>query len=179
MTYLAIGIIGIFCLLNLALTLGLVRQMRRYSDVLDARHTAGGSLWHLKAGTRAPDFTAVTTTGQTHSLHTMAGKRVLIAFFSVVCPPCWVQARLLREYARSPAADASQVLAVICGQGTAASEFARELEGTMPVVVEPPHGPTPMAFAVSSYPTFYVIGADGDIEASAMAIADLPAPARV
>lgn len=156
MTYVAVGIIGIFCLLNLALTLGLVRQVRRYSDVLDAKRTGGGSLWHFKAGTRAPDFTAVTTAGETRSLSTMAGKRVLIAFLSVRCPPCWGQAQLLREYAQSPAGDTSQVLAVICGPGTIASEFARELEGVMPVVVEPPHGPTAMAFAVSSFPTFYV-----------------------
>ncbi len=179
MTYVAIGIIGIFCLLNLALTLGLVRQMRRYSDALDARRTGSNSLWRFKAGTRAPDFSVVTTTGETHSLGTVAGQRVLIAFFSVMCPPCRVQAQLLKEYAESSARDTSQVIAVICGQGGIASEFARELDGAMPVAVEPLRGPTVTAFAVSSFPTFYVIGADGDIEASAISVADLPAAERV
>lgn len=179
MTYAAIGIIGIFCLLNLALTLGLVRQMRRYSDALEAGRAGASSLWRFKAGTRAPDFTAVTTAGETRSLSTMAGQRALIAFFSVMCPPCRAQAPLLREYAQSSARDTSQVIAVICGQGAIASEFARELDGPMDVVLEPLRGPTVMAFAVSSFPAFYVIGEGGDIEASAISVADLPVAERV
>jgi peroxiredoxin len=179
MTDAVITIIGILTLFNLALSLGLTRQTKRYGEALKAARPQGPQPWHLKIGTKAPSFTATTTAGDTWSLDDLAGSRALIAFFTVVCPACRTQAVQLREYAKSVPGNTRQILAVIVGRGEMANEFGRELEGLMSVSLEQMRGPVTTAFSLSSYPTFYLIGKDGRIETSGVTVSDLPAMEKV
>ncbi len=178
MTNTAIGIVGALCLINLALTLALARRLRRFSEAFNARRVASTTDLAYKAGDQAPQFTATTTTGDVRTLDGAAGSRLLVAFFTAVCPPCRIQAERLKEYAASVTGDSTQILVVISGPASTAGEFGRELENTVRVAVEPPRGPTASAFAVESYPTFYLIDPDGRVEAGARTVAGLPVPER-
>jgi peroxiredoxin len=176
----AIGIVGALCLINLALTLALARQLRGLSEMMKNRRAAALQDFAYKAGDRAPQFAATTTTGEVRTLDGAAGSRLLIAFFTALCPSCHVQAERLKEYAASPAGESTKILVVISGPPTMASEFGQEMEDTVWVAVEPPRGPTATAFGVGgSYPKFYLIGPDGRIEAGGRTVDSLPVSAPV
>lgn len=174
MTYLsaAVVIIGVLCMLNLVITLGLVRRLRSQSGPAGQdghpAHIGGRRPWHLPLGSPAPDFAATTVTDETISRADLIGRPSVIAFFSVVCPPCRMQLPELRKYAESFGEGA--VLAIVSGPREKAEEFVRELDGVAPVVVEPMQGPTALAFTVSNFPTLYRLDADGRIAASAITV---------
>jgi len=172
----AIGIVGALCLINLTLTLALARQLRRVGEIVKNRRAFAPQGFAYKAGDRAPQFAATTTTGEVRTLDDAAGSRLLIAFFTAMCTSCHVQAEHLKEYAASSAGESTKILVVISGPATKASEFGQEMQDTVRVAVEPPRGPTATAFKIESFPAFYLVGADGRIEAGARTVADLPTP---
>lgn len=172
MTDTAIGIVGALCLINLTLTLALARQLRGLSEMLKNKRAAAPDDFAYKPGDRAPEFAATTTTGEVRTLDGAAGSRLLIAFFTAMCPSCHVQAERLKEYAAS-----TQILVVISGPATKASEFGQEMENAVWVAVEPPRGPTAAAFGIGGfYPRMYLIGPDGRVEAGARTVDSLPLP---
>lgn len=179
MTDIAIATVGALCLINLALTLAMARQLRRVSEGLKARRAAITQNLGFKIGDMAPQFAATTTTGEVRTLDGATGSRLVIAFLTAMCPPCRTQAERLKEYAASAARESTQILVIISGPATMASEFGREMEDSLWVAVEPPRGPTATAFAIETYPTVYLIGPDGRIEAGGRTVASLPTPDRV
>lgn len=173
MPYLSVAVvaIGVLCLLNLAVTLALVRRVRRQGgQSADRSFTDGRRPWHLPTGSRAPEFTATTVSGETRSLSDLTGAKSVIAFLSVHCPPCVSQLPALKRYAESVPGGVGQVLAIICGPEGGADQFVRELNGVASVVVEPTQGPTARAFSASTFPTFYRLDEDGRIETSGVTV---------
>lgn len=176
MTDTAIGVVGALCLMNLVLTLALARQLRGLSEMMKNRRAGTLQNFAYKAGDRAPQFAATTTTGEVRTLDGAAGSRLLIAFFTAICPSCHVQAERPKEYAASSAGESTKILVVISGPANKASEFGQDMGDTIRVAVEPPLGPTAAAFKIETYPAFYLVGADGRIEAGARTVAGLPTP---
>lgn len=70
-------------LLNLLLTFGLVRRLNADHQSITRSHQVG-----LKAGELAPDFSALTIDGETVTLATYAGRKVVFLFISIHCEPC-------------------------------------------------------------------------------------------
>jgi peroxiredoxin len=171
----AAALVGVLCLMNLALTFALVRRVRRQGERIAAaprfRAQAG-----LPPGTKVRDFTALTVSGQRQSLKDLAGQRALVAFFSATCGPCRKQLPEFAELARTLPGGMAQVLAVVTGEQNAAAEFAAGLDGIASVVIEPAHGPVASAFSARGYPSFYLIGPDGRIESSGLAVSALASP---
>jgi peroxiredoxin len=167
----AVTLIGVLSLLNLALTFVVIKQMRRRGGQAANRGAPGGPRpWHLAAGSAAPEFTVQAVSGETVSLSDLTGARSVVAFFSVGCPPCRMQLPELKAYARSVPGGAAQVLAVVCGAADEAADYVRELADAATVVVEPIAGPAAQAFSVSAYPTIYVLDERGRIETSGGAV---------
>jgi peroxiredoxin len=182
MTNLAVVFIGVLGLVNFALTFAVIRQVRRYGELLASRGAGRGQpAWHLQAGSRVPEFTAATVSEGRVSLSDLTGASSMIAFFSVGCPPCRVQLPEFTRYARSFPGGATQVLAVVFspeGEGDEkADDYVRELAGVATVVVEPMGGPTTQAFSVSGYPTIYVLDERGRVVTSGMAVRQVAAAA--
>ena len=171
----AAALLGALCLVNLALTFTLVRRVRRQDERIAAaprfRVQAG-----LPPGTKVGDFTAVTVTGERRSLGDLAGARSLVAFFSPTCGPCRKQLPEFAEFARTIPGGAAQVLAVVAGDENQAAEFAAGLDGAASVVAEPAHGPVATAFSARGFPSFYLVGADGRVESSGLALSVLTNP---
>ncbi len=177
MSFLAVAttLLGVLCLVNLVLTVVLVRRVRRNGERIAAgpgfRRQAG-----LPAGAKVGDFTAATVSGASQSLADLAGGRSLVGFFSPTCGPCQRQVPEFTELARTIPGGVAHVLAVVAGEGAEAAEFAAGLAETASVVIEPAHGPVATAFAARGFPTFYLVDAEGRIEASGLAVSVLADP---
>jgi hypothetical protein len=179
MAYL-IAVVGAGCLANLALTLAVIRRLRRLSGRLPAaaarpRPPGGPRTPRLPVGGRVKEFAAATVAGERRTLSQLAAERSVVAFFSPHCHPCQVQLPEFIGYAGKVPGGPARVLAVVSGPADAAGDFARELAGVASVVVEPRRGPVATAFSVSGYPTFYVLGESGEVEASGPRVLDLAA----
>jgi thiol-disulfide isomerase/thioredoxin len=164
--------LGLLCLGNLALLMAVIRKVRLLGERVD-KFPVRGPAALLPVGSKAPGFTAVTTSGETRSLADLAGSRSVVGFFSPNCPPCHVQLPEFIEFARTMPAGGGQALAVIVGGEEAAAGLAAELDGTAAVVITPLQGPLTIAFSVRGFPAFYLIGPDGRIEARGMAVKTL------
>lgn len=165
----AVAVVSVLCLVNLALLLVVVRKVRFLAErVGKMPGMAPAAL--LPVGSRAPEFTAVTTVGESRSLGDLAGSRSVVAFFSPDCSPCHAQLPEFLEFARALPGGPSQALAIVVGGAQAAAEFAAGLDGAGAVVLAPRQGPLTDAFSVRGFPAFYLIGPDGRIEARGMAV---------
>jgi peroxiredoxin len=178
LTNVAVAVIGVLSLLNLALTFALMKYVRRHGARPAGRAPAvGRPLTGLPTGGPAPEFTGTAVSGEAVSLGDLTGARSVVAFLGANCPPCRIQLPEFRDYARSVPGGAAQVLAVVMGPENLAAEYAEELSGTATVVLEPPGGgPVVQAFSVSAYPTFYVLDEQGRVESAGAAIRHLTTP---
>jgi thiol-disulfide isomerase/thioredoxin len=158
----AVAVTGAVLLANLALTLALVRRIRGLSE--RPAHQSHPVRAGLPAGATVPDFTAATITGETRSRGGMAGSRGLIGFFAAGCDPCHRQLPQFAELAATIPGGASQVLAVVTGDGEPAAELVRGLDEVAAIVREPEEGDLCKVFAVRGFPTYYLIGGDGQVE---------------
>jgi thiol-disulfide isomerase/thioredoxin len=169
MSYLAaaVVILGLLCLVNLALTFVLIRRVSGLSAQPGGPAGFRPASRVLPPGSQVPGFAVTTVSGTTRSLDDLAGSRSLLGFFSLGCPPCRDAVPEFIDFARTIPGGTSQVLAIVCGpEGTAAESLARELHDAASVVIEPRQGPAAKAFQVSGYPRFFVLDDSGRIEAS-------------
>jgi peroxiredoxin len=182
MTNVAVVLIGVLSLVNFTLTFAVIRQVRRYGEMLASRGAGRRQpAWHIQAGSPAPEFTAATVSGGRVSLSDLTGARSVVAFFGVGCPPCRAQLPEFTRYARSFPGGAAQVIAVVIEtegrREEKADDYVRELAGAATVVVEPREGPMVQAFSVSGQPTIYVLDERGRVETSGMAVRQVAAAA--
>lgn len=168
----ALAAVAGLCLVNLALLFVVVRKIRLLSERFDKMPIAAPAAL-LPVGSKAPEFTAVTTDGQSRSLADLAGSRSLLGFFSPGCEPCRTQRPKFIEFAEEMPGGFAQALAVVVGGEEAAVRFAAEMGEATAVVVSPRRGPLPLQFSVRGFPAFYLIGPDGRIEASGMSVEPL------
>jgi peroxiredoxin len=165
-----VAVIGLLSLFNLALTLLVVRWVRRHGEKHSTLRSGFRPAPRLPAGTQIPGFTATTVTGETLGLDSLAGGRSAIAFLSVNCAPCREQLGEFKAYARRVPGGAGQVLAVVVAGKSdpdSAAAFIAELTGTASIVAEALRGPVQSAFSVSGYPSFFVLDERGRVESSA------------
>jgi thiol-disulfide isomerase/thioredoxin len=164
-----LAVIGVVCLLNLALLFAVTRKVRVLSERVDKMPVMAPAAL-LPVGSKAPEFIAVTTTGESRSLADLAGSRSVVGFFSPGCEPCRTQLPKFAEFARALPGGSEQALAVVLGQTEAAAGLAADLHDAAAVVMTPRQDPLPAAFSVKGTPAFYLIGPDGRIEARGMAV---------
>ncbi len=165
----ALAAVGVLCLVNLALLFAVIRKVRLLSERVDKVPVMAPAAL-LPAGSLAPEFTAVTTSGESRSLADLAGSRSVVGFFSPGCEPCRTQLPEFIEFAKALPGGPGQALAVVVGETEAAARLAAELDGPSAVVITPRKGTLTAAFSVRGTPAFYLIGPDGRIEARGMAV---------
>jgi cytochrome c biogenesis protein CcmG/thiol:disulfide interchange protein DsbE len=116
-------------------------------------------------GAQAPDFSLVSTEGETVRLSDLRGRPVVVNFWASWCGPCIHEFPLLREAAERHAADDLAIVGVVWDDGPeAAAAFMEEHGGTWPALLDP-QARVAEAYAVLGPPETYFIGRDGRIVA--------------
>ncbi|MYS85577.1 TlpA family protein disulfide reductase [Embleya scabrispora] len=172
----AVVLVTVLCLLNLVLTFGVIRKLRAQGEHgHGAQNDVDISDLVLPVGSTAPAFTAVTTAGETVSRDGLGA--ALFGFFSPNCRACRERLPQFVEAARK-AGGSRRVLAVVHGDEAETREQVAALAAVAQVVVEPTDGPLGRGFAVTGYPVFGLLAADGTITASGFDPKALSAPVR-
>ncbi|MCD8171370.1 MAG: TlpA family protein disulfide reductase [Clostridiales bacterium] len=116
----------------------------------------------LKAGNKAPDFTAELIDGSSISLSDLKGKPVIINFWATWCGPC-VREMPAFERLKEDFGDEIGIIAVNCGDDAdTVKDFVDEYGYTFPVVLDGDYEVT-MLYPSNSIPYTVVLDANGKI----------------
>lgn len=126
-------LLWIAVLLNLFLTLGIIRKL----NGLSLSQTESDTRERLPKGEPAPDFTAETLDGQQVSLATFAGRSVAFQFLSTHCNPCREILPELLELAVLAANAGVEFVLVMLDEAPQARAFVQEFQISLPVLVAP------------------------------------------
>ncbi|MCO1653686.1 hypothetical protein [Pseudonocardia humida] len=182
MLYLTIAVVlvGALCVLDLLLTLGVVRRLREHTELLSAPRTDMSSDV-IAAGRRPAAFTAADADGVPVGLDDLAAD-ALLGFFTPSCPACTERLPDFLALAARVPGGRDKVVAVVAGglgpDGSVAGEAAdlvARLGGVARVLPEAHDGPVSAAFQVVAYPSWVLM--DGaEVGASAVGMDRLPSP---
>ena len=160
----AVVLLAVLGLLNLLLTLAIVRRMRTMNPVQLPPEP-------LSQGSPIRPFTATTINGRTVSEYDLRGGQALVGYFSPGCPPC--EAALPRFISYAAGLDRERVLAVIVDDtGTGAGDPT--LEAVAQVVVASEHAPVVEALSAYGYPAVFLLDEDGRVVAADTTVEGLP-----
>ncbi|MEV0385478.1 hypothetical protein [Nonomuraea sp. NPDC050643] len=180
MSYLiaVVALVGALCVVDLVLTLGVVRRLREHTKLLDALYeavdlmggppAAGG---RLGVGDVAGDF-EVTTADGARLTRDLLPEGTVVAFLSPDCRGCHERLPAFASWAAGQ--NRSRVLAVVDDRAGDPTEMIATLRPVAQVIVD---GAMSGAFGVQAYPTFLQVAAGGRLLASAPEISRLPAGA--
>jgi len=156
----ALVLLGLLCLLNLMLTVGILRRMRAGTN------PTTDLPFELRPGGSIGAFTARTSAGDDLTADTLTGT---VAFFSADCDACHDLLPDLIAYATEQGRD--QVTAVVGGTDPAT---VAALEPVARVVIaDPDGGPVARAFRNTWTPALYVVD-NRIVTATAGRVAELP-----
>ncbi|NUT53326.1 MAG: TlpA family protein disulfide reductase [Saccharothrix sp.] len=154
----ALVVVGVVALLDLVLTIGVVKRLREHTELLSARENPSPA---LRAGEAVGEFETSAVDGGRVSRELVTGETV-VAFFSPTCRPCKEKMPQFVRYANAVPGGRDRVLAVVVGDEDAAAEFVSELSPVAQVVVENHEGAMSSAFKARAYPTVLMIGPGDD-----------------
>ncbi len=161
----AVVLLAVLGMLNLLLTLAIVRRMRTMNPVPQPPEP-------LSEGSTIRPFTATTIDGRTISERDLRGGQALVGYFSPGCPPC--EAALPRFVTYAAGLDRERVLAVIVDGTGAAGNEALALEAVARVVVASEHAPVVEALSAYGYPAVFLLDEDGRVVSADTTVDGLP-----
>jgi hypothetical protein len=171
----AVVLVGLLCLLDLLLTVGVIQRLRQHTELLN-KLQAGPAMAMpdvmLPAGSEVGEFAATTTDGTPVSRELLAG-RTFVGFFTPGCQPCKEKLPTFLEAAPAFSGGREQVLAVVVAGPEEGAETTAQLNPVARVVLEPPDGPVAKAFGTTGFPAFGLV--DGrQVIASGFELDELP-----
>lgn len=172
----AVVLVGAVCLLDLVLTLAVIRRLREHTTLLASRPAMPEP--SLVGVGETVAFEATTATGE-HVTSTADAGTTLVGVFSPECSACHERLPDFTRYAAGQSGGRERSLAVIVGTEEAATAQRGSLEPVARVVVEAPGGPVSSALKVQAFPTFVLLDASGTVLGSAVTPQELPVPAAV
>ncbi|CAL9339053.1 hypothetical protein SUDANB121_00240 [Nocardiopsis dassonvillei] len=170
----AVVLLTALALFNLLLTLALVRRLRNLEG-----SPAGGAgappadLADIPAGMEVPEFTGVSTAGETVTSSGLRGGMALYAFLDTGCGSCKDQLRPLVDFAREVGLPPERVIAFVGDPRGDAETYTSVLEGHTTVVMQTIHHEAGQAFSLTGIPAFVFADATGTVVRSAVAVEDL------
>jgi len=186
-TYLVAAVIGlgVLSLVNLGLAVVMARRLREQGERLarQAPLRMTRPMVGPPPGTEVPGFSVTTVSGAVVSAADLRGERSLIGFFTPGCAPCHDQVPAFIALAEGLSGGPGHVLAVISDGGRStvkvpghdADRLVEDLTvaGVAQVVRGPSAGEAATALAITGYPSFLLLDADGRVETGAHGIAGL------
>ncbi|QFU92692.1 TlpA disulfide reductase family protein [Amycolatopsis sp. YIM 10] len=160
MSVLIAGVVlaGLLCLLDLVLTLGVIKRLREHTELL-AR--ANSPRTALAPGERVGEFATSTLDGRRLAQADL-GAETLVAFFSPTCEPCEEKIPGFLDFAREFPGGRDRVLAVVVGDPAEANWRVEDFFDVARVVVEPAEGAVSTAFGVRGFPSVLITGPGPD-----------------
>jgi hypothetical protein len=174
----AVTFVGLLCLLDLALTIGVIRRLREHSVLLARRSSSPHGESVAAAGTTVADFGALDADGEQVRRDLLA-ERTLVGFFALDCAPCRELVPDFVGYAAGVPRGRDRVLAVVVGESGDATDHVGALQSVARVVIEPPGGPLAAAFRVRGFPALAVVDHRGTVLNSGIALEDLATDAAL
>ena len=121
----------------------------------------GASSEAAELGGRAPDFTLLSTDGQTISLSQFKGQTILINFWASWCVPCRTEMPDLEEAFRDKGAQGLQVLAVNLQEAQGpARNFATRYGLTFPILLDQ-DGTVGRSYRLTGLPESWLVDSSG------------------
>lgn len=189
MSYLvaALVIIGAVAILDLLLTVAVIRRLRHVAAAVAQPQQRPFSTRDvgpaMLVGRPVPSFAAVSVDGDPLDGSDFIGRGGVIGFFSTGCSACHEQAP---EFARLAAAEPTgraSVIAVVSGgstRGESVAALVTALRETTTVVIEPAfEGTITNAFAVNAFPTLVRVDSTATVVAAGVEASDLRSGAPV
>ena len=156
-------LVGALCVLNLLLTLGVIRRLREHTDLIAESTSPPPGMPTLPVGRQVADYTATTTDGEPVSRDDLSGD-TLVAFLTPTCKPCQEQMPELAKVAQVWAGGRDHVLVVIIGDSGEAAKYVKTLAPVARVVVEESlDSPITTAFEVAAFPLFGLVDGIGKV----------------
>ncbi|MFI0714975.1 TlpA family protein disulfide reductase [Streptomyces inhibens] len=159
----AVVFVGALCMLDLVLTLGVIKRLREHSELLSGVSGPGSRFdtLDMAVGEEVGEFATSTVDGEPLT-HGMLAADTLVAFFSPGCQPCKEKMPKFVDHARTLPGGREQVLVAVVGDPAEAAAFVAELSPVARVVVEEgPDEPLSAAFRARSFPTLLRVAPDG------------------
>jgi peroxiredoxin len=159
----AVVLVGALCLVDLILSLGVVRRLRAHSSLIEHILTRDMDRTPIRrAGERVDAFSAVTSGGGlvTRETLTESAGSVLVGFFSPDCDTCRER---LPEFVRK-AGRWEETIAVVVGEKAEAMELADSFglrEAARVVLESPKDAAMADAFGVRAFPSVCVVDGTG------------------
>ncbi|MEV5413992.1 redoxin family protein [Thermopolyspora sp. NPDC052614] len=168
-------VVGAIGVLNLVLTLGVIRRLRARHDPPPNPPTQPSRLSPVRAtGAPVGAFTTWTSQGEPVSTRFFADGITLVGAFTEGCPACQEQLPAFLELARSFSGGRQRALVLLVGDPEALADKHRLLAPIATVVHEPEHaGRLGTALGIRAYPAFAIIDGDGVVRASGAEIEEL------
>lgn len=146
----AVVLVGAIAILNLLLTMAVIRRLRRNeANTSMPMHESGPA-----AGSEIPSFSATTVTGEELNETAFGEQTGLVAFFSTTCSACKPAVSTLVEHIEKTGMKPDQVMAVISGEGDERAAFTEALAGKASVVTESEMGSLTASFSIAAFPSF-------------------------
>ncbi|MGK5639347.1 hypothetical protein ACSNOK_13710 [Streptomyces sp. URMC 126] len=159
-------LVGMLGVLNLVLTLGIVRRLREHTELLGAVRE---DPVRLGPGDEIGEFHTSTELGEPLTRDLLSGP-ALFGFFSPTCEPCRDRLPRFVEYARREPGGRASVVATVVGDADAAAGFVAELRPVARVVVEESDGAMCGALRIRAFPS--VLRAERDAEGRLVVVDD-------
>lgn len=169
-------LVGAVAVLNLLLTVGVIRRLRQHSERLSTMSAIDGPLGELvlDAGERVGEFAGSTTDGEPVSRELLSGQ-TLVGVFSPDCGACNEQLPKFVARAARFTGGRGQVLAVLTGDAERVEPYRQQLAPVARVVIEAPmEGPIASALKVRGWPAYAVLDGAGMVVASGPSLDQLP-----
>jgi hypothetical protein len=152
---------GALCLLNLVLTLGVVRRLREHAERIAELSPEPPNAMRA-VGTLVEPFDASSVEGRPLSREGLRGL-TLVGVFSPDCPACAERLPLFLDYAGSFAGGRDQVIALVVGTPQEAADHVAALSPVAHVVVASMQDSITQALGVRGFPAFGVLDGDGRV----------------
>ncbi len=160
MLVVTVVLLAVLVVANMLLTWGMLRRLRALQEQI-AAGVAVPPGNGLHAGDEVPDFSATTPAGATVTRDDVLRGETVLVFMSPHCEACETHLPSVRLLGRDAA-----VVAVIDGDLAESAHLLDGLQGEIPVVLAPREATDMLErYRVTTYPSSYVVGADGRITA--------------
>jgi hypothetical protein len=171
-----VALVGAIAVLNLLLTVGVIRRLRQHTEQLSGMAALGGAPGDIiiGAGEQAGEFAATTTDGEPVARDLLSGQ-TLVGVLSASCGACKERLPEFVSRAETFPGGRGQVLAVLAGEPAEVEPYREQLAPVARVVIEPPmDGPISTALKVQGYPAFALLDAEGTAVAGGHSFEQLP-----